>query len=420
MKRPTIQVLRLLAILFAFVVVAAACGSDDDDTSTDDGGDEETAAPADANAADDSLDPVKIGLIAQDEELVAFPEVRAVAQAMTEYFNAEEGGVDGHPVELQICGAGDTPESAVTCAQEFANADDVHVVIQGTLSTTATNDTLVGAGKPSLNLGNDVPDFITPGVFTFDPGSLGLAQVIFVYASGSLDTTNATLFYADDPLFESFLPLLDALATASGITITENIPLGFEPDLTGPVSAADPSNSAWIFVLGDAAQCTAAAQAVDTTGYEGQVVANDLCMAEDVVGSGAIDGWFGPIVSSAPTVDGGAEVDEIVRILDTYGGADVQRAGLAGWTLANMQIARDVLIEAGGADATDEAVQTALDGYSSSDLLGFPDVSCPGPGSFVGACNRSPLVVEVVDGEMTQPEGFVEIDFSVFEPLLEG
>lgn len=389
-------------------------GGDDTDSGDDSGDD---SAPA-GNEADDSLDPVKIGLIAQDEELVSFPEVRAAAEAFIAYFNAELGGIDGHPAALEICGAGDTPESAVTCAQQFANADDVHVVLQGTLNTGATNDILAGAGKPALNLGNDVPDYLTDGVYAFDPGVLGLAQVIFVYGATSLGSQNATLFYADDPLFEGFVPLLEALAAGNGVTITETIPLGFEPDLTGPVSAGDPANDTWVYVLGDASQCTAAAQATATVGYEGNVIANDLCMAQDVVESGAIDGWFGPVVSSAPTIDGGAEVDEIVRILETYGGADAQLAGLSGWTLANMLIAREVLIDAGAGDATDDAVHMALANYASSDLLGFPDVSCPGPGSFVGACNRAPLVVEIVDGAMTQPEGFVEIDFSAFEALL--
>jgi branched-chain amino acid transport system substrate-binding protein len=370
--------------------------------------------------ADDSMDPVKIGLIAQVEELSSFPEVPAAAEAMRDYFNAELGGIDGHPVELVTCTAGDTPESAVACAQEFANDDSVHVVLQGHLNTVATNDTFVAAGKPVLNLGNDIPDYLVPGVFTFDPGVLGLANVIFVYAGGTLGATTATIFYADDPLFEGFLPLLDALAAAEGITVTENIPLGFEPDLTGAVAAADSSNEAWIFVLADGAQCTAAASAVDTVGYEGAVIANDLCMAAEVVESGAVDGWSGPVVSLAPTNDPDPDVAEINRILDTYGGDNAQTAGLAGWTIANMEIARDVLAAGGAAAATDAAVTEALSSYARADLLGYPEVSCPGPGSFVGACDRSPLVVVVDGGQMTAPDGFVEIDYSQFEVLLEG
>ena len=446
MGSPTNKVLRLLALLFAFTLVAAACNGSDSDGDT--GGADTTAAPTtaapddaddtepdtteapddggsdddDGAMADDSLDPVKIGLIAQDEELFAFPEVRAAAEAFTEYFNTELGGINGNPVELEVCGAGDAPESHVACAQQFVNDDDVHFVINGAFGTNgaASNPLLSAAGKATTTLGNDFPDYLTPGVFTFDPGLLGLAQVFFVYASQTRGLTTMTLFIADDPSLSVFIPVLQAIAEANGITMEEVVPLGFEPDLTGPVSAADTGNEGWLFVLGDPAQCTAAASAVDTVGYGGDLFANDLCLGQEVVESGAVDGWSGPIVSSAPTVDGGAEVDEIVRILDTYGSADTQTAGLSGWALANMIIARDVLIAAGGADATDASALAELSTYSSSDILGFPDVTCPGAGAFAGGCNSSPLMVTVVDGTMTQPDGFVKLDFTELEFLLEG
>ena len=157
---------------------------------------------------------------------------------------------------------------------------------------------------------------------------------------------------------------------------------------------------------------------METVGYEGELFANDLCLGQEVIESGAVNGYAGPVVSTAPTVDGGAEVDEIVRILETYGGADAQTAGLTGWTLANIVIARDVLIAAGGADATDASALEALSTYSSSDVPGYPEVSCPGPGAWIGACNQSPLMVTIVDGQMTQPDGFVKLDFTELEFLL--
>ena len=440
--KPSTNLSRLLAVLLAFAMLATACGgSDDADESAEDTPAAEDAAAADesaedtsaddepepepedpGNAADDSADPVKIGLIAQDEELFAFPEVRAVAQAMVDFYNAEEGGIDGHPIELDVCGAGDSPESHVACAQQFANDDGVHVVINAGFggNSAASNPLLSDAGKATMTLGNDFPDYLTPGIFAFDPGLLGLAQVFFVYAADTRGVSTATLFIADDPSLTPFIPVLELIAADNGIEINEVVPLGFEPDLTGPISAANTDNEAWLMVLGDGAQCTAAASAVDTVGYEGQLFANDLCMSEDIIASGDLDGWAGPIVSSAPTADGGAEVDEIVRILDTYGDSDAQRAGLAGWALAQVTIARDVLIEGGNADADDASVLAALGSYSSTDILGFPDVSCPSPSAFAGACNNAPLMVTVVDGEMTQPDGFVYLDFAELEFLLEG
>lgn len=437
---------RLMAIFLAVVLVAVSCGSDgadggdgnsssDGTTSTNDDGSGNDGSAADGsaddgstddgsaddgNAADSSLAPVKIGLIAQDEELLSFPEVRSTAEAMVAYFNAELGGIDGNPVELAVCGAGDAPEGHVSCAQELINDETVHIVINaGVPNTVASNPILSEGGVASLTLGNDFPDYLTPGVFVFDPGLLGLAQVFFVFADQNRGVETMTLFIADDPSLTPFIPVLEAIAAANNIALNEVIPLGFEPDLTGPISAANTENDGWLFVLADGAQCTAAASATATAGYEGEKFANDLCLSRDVVESGAVDGWAGPVVSTAPTADGGADVDEVNRILSTYG-TDTTTFGLSGWTLGNMQIAREVLIAAGGADATNASVVAALDSYSGTGLLGFPDVACPSPSAFAGACNDSPLMVTVVDGTMTGPDGYTKLDFTQLEFLLEG
>ncbi len=427
MRSITTQLLRLLALLLAFVLVAAACSSDDsdDEATGSEGETEEGATEGDAadNPADDSLDPLKIGLISQDEELIAFPEVRASAEAFADYFNAEEAGADGHPIEVVACGAGDAPESHVSCAQEFVNDDSINVVIAGGFgpNSAAASAVLTEAGVPTLTLGNDFVDYLTPGSYTFDPGLPGLAQVFFVFMSQTRGDETATLFIADDPAFEPFIPALEAIGDANGVAVNEVVPLGFEPDLTGPISAANTENDAWLFVLADGSQCTAAASAAATVGYEGNLYANDLCTSEDVVSAGDLDGWSSAIVSSAPTTDGGEGVDLINRVLATYAEGDVQNAGLTGWAVANTYVARDLLTKSGGADATRESVLASLEDYSISGVPGMPEtMSCPGPSVWTGACDMAPLMVAIDGGELTSPDGFVQLDFSELDFLLEG
>jgi len=423
--------LQLLSLLFVFSLFAAACGGDGDsdgeadnssdstsaqaDGDSDNGNDEDNDDAMDENAADDSLDPVKIGVIAQDEELVAFPEVRGAATAMEGYINAELGGIDGHPVEAVICGAGDTPESAISCAQEFVNDDTVHVVWAGTLNTPAVAEVLTAAGKPMLSLGNDIPDFLTPGQYTIDPGLFGQAQGVFQVAAEQLSAATATLFVADDPAFDAFVPVLEILAEGQNISIDQTIRLGFEADLTGPVSAASLDSDVWIFVLADGSQCGAGAKAANSLGYEGNIIGNDICISEELVSSGGIDGWYSPLSSAAPVV-GSDDYEEIGRIIDTYS-PGTQRAGFSGLTIGAMQVAYEVLSEAGGVDATDESVAEILEAFSSSDILGFPEISCPGPGAFVSACHTDPIVTQAVNGALESP-GFLEIDYAIFEPLL--
>ena len=221
MKSRNSYLLRLLGILLALAVIATACGDDDsgdggdstapssedsgdsgssDDSESSDGDD--SAQSDDSSGSDDGADPaapVKIGLIAQQDELLAYPEIGAAAQAFVEYFNAELDGAGGSEIILDVCGAGDGPEGHVACAQQFVNDDDVHIVVNGATgsNTAASGAVLVEAGKASLPLGNDFGEFLTPGMFTFDPGIPGLFQVLFVHAA---DALGARLLVGHDPL----------------------------------------------------------------------------------------------------------------------------------------------------------------------------------------------------------------------------
>ena len=433
---------KAIAAVAALALVVAACGSDDDDGVADEpsaeaSADEPADTPADTPAdepadtsepeeastgADESLSPVKIGLIAQDEELFSFPEVRASSQAMVDYLNAEHAGIGGHPIELVVCGAGDAPESHIECAQQFTNADDIHYVINGGVgvTTVASNALLAENGKPVATVGNDLTDYATPGLVSFDAGFLGIVQGVFGFASDQGITT-MSMFFPDDPALEPFVGLLQAIAAENGINLDDVILLGLEPDLLGPISAANADNEAWFFGVNDPASCTAAAPAVKTVGYEGLVISNSLCLFEDLVTSGEIDGWFGQLDSFFQAADAGDEVEEVGRILDQYGNDDAElTAAQSGWSVANILIAVDVLEQAGGAEATDASVLDVLSTYSNSDLPGFPDVSCPGAGLYFGACNNSVAIIEVSDGAISKGAGFVELDFTKLEFLLEG
>ncbi len=404
--------------------MAEEAAADDmaDDEVADEAAADDMADDAAGRAADDSLPPVRIGMIAQEEELIAFPEMRAAAEAVVAYFNAELGGIDGHPVEIDVCGAGDGPESHVACAQRFVNADDIHIVVNGGIgtNTAASGAVMAEAGLASMPLGNDFVEYLTPGVYTFEPGIPGLSQVLFVYSAAG-GATSATLFLYDDPSVEVFVPAFKAIAADNGIDMNQHIPIGFEPDLTGPISAADTSNDVWMFVLADGAQCQAAANAAKSIGYDGPILTLDSCMQVDVLSTGDLDGWVAPMVSSAPTIDGGADVEVINHIFDTYGSAEAHGAGLGGWALGNVMIAREVLIAAGGAGATDESVIATLDGgFTSDTILGFPEVSCPGPDPWIGACNTAPLMVTVDGTDLIAPDGFFPLDFTELNFLLEG
>ena len=153
----------LLTLAVAAALVASSCGDDDDDdaaTATSAGGaatteaagaattaaggadttegstDDttaaagSTAAPAEPEAADDSLEPVKVGFHNLEGGVISLPEIREAFESGVKYVNEELGGINGRPLEAVTCNLDITPESSVNCANQFVE-ENVVVAVQG-------------------------------------------------------------------------------------------------------------------------------------------------------------------------------------------------------------------------------------------------------------------------------------------------
>ncbi len=411
--------LRWFIALLVLAIVATACGDGDSDSDNTQSDGENTATTADSGVTGD---PVKIGLISQEEELIAFPEISIAARAGEAFVNAEAGGVDGAPIEVVVCTAGDTPESTISCAQEFANDDDIKLVLMGTLNSPAGNEILTGVGKPVLTLSNDIPDIITEGVWAFDPGAVVLAAGLLKFSSDNLGAETYTLLVPDDPFYtEIVVPLVDALGSVFGIAPAANaVTVPLEGDPTGPVTAAADQGADVFIAVADASQCVPIADAARSIGLDIPVVAADTCMTTDVISSGSLDGWYAISVCEAPVAPDKRSDSSFTDIVDNYGGGDATLNSSFGcWAVANVIVAAEVLAEAGGADATSETIASAITGYSSDNLPAYPAVDCPGPDPFIGACLRTATIVKMV-GDEAAPETLVDIDVTQLAFLLEG
>ena len=112
------RLLRLLAVLFAFVLVAAACGDDDDSSSSS--GSESSASSSESSSDDSSSDSgsaegLNIGTLLPETGALAFlsePLVLAVDMAIRD-INAA-GGVNGADVTLTKGDSGTDPDIANT------------------------------------------------------------------------------------------------------------------------------------------------------------------------------------------------------------------------------------------------------------------------------------------------------------------
>ena len=75
--------------------------------------------------------PITIGMVNQENTPAgSFPELSQAAQAAIDFVNENLDGVDGHPLNLDVCNTKFSTEGSTTCGQKFVE-DKVPAVLGG-------------------------------------------------------------------------------------------------------------------------------------------------------------------------------------------------------------------------------------------------------------------------------------------------
>jgi Periplasmic binding protein len=83
--------------------------------------------------------PVTFGMInIESNPQASFPEIREAAQAGIDYVNAYGGGLDGHPIKLDLCITDGSPATSVQCANKLIAAHPTAILGAGDLSGANT------------------------------------------------------------------------------------------------------------------------------------------------------------------------------------------------------------------------------------------------------------------------------------------
>ncbi len=160
------RLLRLLAVLFAFVLVAAACG-DDDDSSSSSGSDASASSSASSSESNDSgsAEGLNIGTLLPETGALAFlsePLVLAVDMAIRD-INAA-GGVNGADVTLTKGDSGTDPDIANTTVDRLLT-ENVNAIVGAAASgiTGSVIEKITSAGVTQCSPSNTAAGLGTSG-----------------------------------------------------------------------------------------------------------------------------------------------------------------------------------------------------------------------------------------------------------------
>lgn len=359
--------------------------------------------------------PIKIGFLNQGAGAMALADFGAGGTVGAEQVNAD-GGINGHPIDLEVCNVDGTPAASVKCANQFV-ANDVVAVVQGIdLSSDSALEILAGAGIPFVGhtpfgaVQSDSPDAWFFGVAPGANYGVPLQTLKEEY-----DASSVAFINPDSPVTRAVADAnLIPVAEKLDLELTTNFYNAASPNYSSVFASAVADDPDAVFMIAPEADCTGFVQAGRALGYDGKIFAGS-CSQFVTADPGSAEG----VLTSSDvylTDDTSTLPDLVAEQIDTYSSAmSGQPAsninGFSQMTFSAMQDLAAVARTING-DVTSESLRTALQEVAGMDSFMGQPLTCDGkqwPNS-ISVCAPGLLVYEVKDGKRQLiSDGFVNI-----------
>jgi branched-chain amino acid transport system substrate-binding protein len=381
--------------------------------------------PEEPVAADDSLAPVRIGLMNQENDPIgSFPEIRLGIEGAVDYINAELGGIDGHPVELVTCLQNSVP-AAQECAQQLATSDLVSVINGVNIWTVAFDfygtlgETPVIGGLPLF-----AGDYNQPNARYFNGGSVQVYSAAARFVAEDLGANKVAILVNQNPaataaLDSGLAPIFDSYGIEYE-AIDVPIPL---TDAIPPMSQAAASDADIIMLLAAGNECVPVIRAASQLGIPAdEMFLSATCDTEDIyaevgelmVGSYIHKGGYTTRETWAPD-EVLAEFDSRDGLLEQYSpeAPDASFTGLGWVTMVDIH---DLYDEIGYENLTTPGaiIATMDDGQTRGRIGSFGWACIYQDIGLSSLCQGSAMFVEIGDSEgnslppaVIGPEGYV-------------
>jgi len=402
-------------VSLAALLVVSACGS----SSKSKAGTSATTAASAASAAasgtkaDSSLPAVTIGFINQEAGASgAYPEVRIAATAAVDYINNELGGVDKHPIKLDICATDGTAAASQKCAGQMVT-DKVLFVTEGLdVQLSAQYPTLEAANLPVIGgvpvagadyIEKDAHYYIGGGATTYP----GLATYIQKYMPNA---KKVGVLLNDTAGAASALPKVQKPLEGSGVKTTPIKVPATQSDWLAPFASVKDSDALAVFI--GPANCISLAKARDSQQSKIPVVSVSTCYSAATLkgaGNSSMDGWIVNQYFEDPQGDT-PDAQTYRRVMGQYAGANANLSGFAPVAFVDMMTTYNSLLKPLGFGATTDKIATKIADPAGGKIFMGPNYVCGAPGApYPAICNFQLQYFHVQGGKLTQGTGFIDI-----------
>jgi branched-chain amino acid transport system substrate-binding protein len=345
--------------------------------------------------ASSSETPVVVGFVNQQggQQVVGLHATDGAEMAV-KYINAELGGVDGHPIQLDTCFIASAEEEGTGCAQKFLANKNVHVVamgaavigVQSFYSTLGGALPVVGGVAPLSIDGQQKNTAVLFGDATSVLGPMG------TYGRDVLHAKTAVILYPDTATATPGALATEAGLKAAGISVKMGPYPANATDLTGVLASTGAASADMVIPAVAAPDCVNIQKAFTQQGITDpkKIVAAPLCLNGQVAAGlgGDFPKWTYLIASSlfGDTTDPG--MIEYMKLAQTY---STPANAPDPWNIVDfgqMMTIDKVLNQVGYANLTPAAILSAVKAFKGPQALGAPALECGYNPSAPGVCNN--------------------------------
>lgn len=329
-------------------------------------------------AADPALEPIRIGMINQENTGAgSYPELRHAAEAAINFVNAELGGVDGRPLELVPCITDFSVESSQACAQELvleevvALVGGIDVLVQGALPVLEQNGLPIVGGIPA-----GLAEQQSPSSYAFSGGTAG-GMAAFMAHAADQGYERAFIAYGE---FESFQVAAEDYGARVGRHLGLDVRLHafplFGADYTSVLNDAKAFDAQAVVINAADAACVPVMEGFRDFGFDGTLYLFGACAADEIIESaGGAD--EGVVFNGEGPPDPDAVDGTVFDLASTeYNTGNAQAAGTVAFR--GMMNLYAVLLDLGADGITSEAIVEELDGAVDRNSFWGHPYTCDG------------------------------------------
>jgi branched-chain amino acid transport system substrate-binding protein len=316
-------------------------------------------------AASKSEPAITLGWVNEQGGTISSPEATSGAEAAVAMINDKLGGINGHPLKLDVCLVQSTEEQGQACAQQLYNNSSVIGVLTGAtgLSSPALHSVLAGKKPVIGSIPSSPVDVSAKWSYYIGNGVFGAPSSLATYAIGSLHAKRIALL---GPAFIGTtvaIHAVDALAKKDGVTVTTGTYPQGSSDVTPAVVASKASSADAVIVLDNTSTgCIAVAKAISQLNVTAKIVSLNTCAESDVKAAlGDIPKWafLEPLrVPVASVPDSSGQVADYLAAMAAYEPSSTVQAS-AGPAFATVMYAARLLEGLGGKPVTAKALNAA-------------------------------------------------------------